>query len=70
MLLQTIKVILRPGDNTSLRLAGKNEETYTAVLVLMKRNSLPWKQCIYTFSALVTDQIRDAITAEAVSALC
>jgi hypothetical protein len=28
----------------------------------------PWKQCIYTFAAFVTDQIRDAITAEAVSA--
>jgi hypothetical protein len=27
-----------------------------------------WKQCIYTFAAFVTDQIRDAITAEAVSA--
>jgi hypothetical protein len=42
--------------------------THNCCFNLTRLQETPWKQCIYTFAALVTDQIRDAITAEAVSA--
>jgi hypothetical protein len=63
------KVILRPGDNTSTSgCATKRDEDYTITVVNLTRlqEPGPMEQCIYTFAALVTDQLEDAITAEVV----
>jgi hypothetical protein len=57
-------------ENTTVQAKCKRREDYTQPLFQLNETTgtKPWKQCIYTFAALVTDQIRDAITAEAVSA--
>jgi hypothetical protein len=71
MLLQTTKVILRPGDNTTTQAAvqQKNED-YTQPLFQLNETTGTGAHGNNVFihsQLLVTDQIRDAI-AEAVSA--
>jgi hypothetical protein len=66
------KVILRPGDNTTAQAAvqQKNED-YTQLLFQLNETTGTGAHGNNVFihsQLLVTDQIRDAITAEAVSA--
>jgi hypothetical protein len=70
MQLPIIKVILRPEDSTiSKAITGKNEESTLSSFSLNETGTASSRQQrIYTFSALVTDQIRDAITSEAITA--
>jgi hypothetical protein len=64
------KVILRPGDNTTAQAVQQKNEDYTTCCFNLTRLQEPGPmETMYLYiQLLVTDQIRDAITAEAVSA--
>jgi hypothetical protein len=64
------KVILRPGDNTTAQAVQQKNEDYTQLLFQLNETTGTGAHGnnVFIHSALVTDQIRDAITAEAVSA--
>jgi hypothetical protein len=65
------KVILRPGDNTTAQAAvqQKNEDYTQLLFQLNETTGTAHGNNVFIHSQLlVTDQIRDAITAEAVSA--
>jgi hypothetical protein len=65
------KVILRPGDNTTAQAAVQKNEDYTQLLFQLNETTGTGAHGNNVFihsQLLVTDQIRDAITAEAVSA--